>query len=56
MNLFFDVCLNKDRPMEEYGGIVDLSAISPEPIKFRVAKTLNLLDPILKNFALPRRK
>ena len=34
----------------------DLSLKSPEPIKFRVAKSLNLLDPLLKNFALPRRK
>jgi hypothetical protein len=25
-------------------------------MKFRVAKTLNLLEPILKKFALPRRK
>jgi len=33
-----------------------LALKSPEPIKFKLAKSLNLLDPLLRNFALPHRK
>ena len=57
MQTLFDTCFNdcyQDPPYQSNS--VDLSAKSPEPMKFRLAKSLNLLDPLLKNFALPRRK
>lgn len=56
MQKIFDTCLNQcyQEPYTKDG--FDLDAKSPEPIKFRLAKSLNLLDPLLKNFALPRRK
>ncbi len=57
MQTLFDTCFNdcyQDPPYQSNS--LDLSAKSPEPIKFKLAKSLNLLDPLLKNFALPRRK
>ncbi len=57
MQTLFDTCFNdcyQDPPYRSDS--LDLRAKFPEPFKFRVAKSLNLLDPLLKNFALPRRK
>jgi len=34
----------------------DLSEITPEPIKFKLLKLLNVLDPMVKMLLLPKKK
>lgn len=50
MNSLFSTCLG-----EEEQTVDKLTTILPQPIKFRIANSINLFDLILRYFAEPRK-